>query len=304
MMRFGMQIVCTIPLDDFYAACYTPDNANQQRGEDMSWQKLGETIQKQGMNLLSGLLVLAAGFILVRYVLKISGRYLKKVRIDPTLESFLNNLIRLILYIIVILTAAGVMGIPLTSVLTLIASAGVAVSLALQGALSNLVGGVMLLVLKPIRVGEYVRIGDADSSIEGTVTGIGAFYTELKMPDHRLISLPNSSLTNTPIINFSREGTRRLDMEFSLSYATDAEKAMSVLENLAKDNPAVFKDPAPVVHISAFGDSGISFLVRIWCKGEDYWDINYYLLEEGKRRLDEAGLEIPFPQMDIHMKQD
>ncbi len=269
----------------------------------MNWEKLGETLQAQGMNLLSGLLVLAVGFILVNYLLKISGRYLKKIKIEPTLESFLNNLIRLILYITVIMTAAGVMGIPLTSVLTLIASAGVAVSLALQGALSNLVGGVMLLLLKPIKVGEYVKIGAADATIEGTVTGIGAFYTELKMPDHRRISIPNSSLTNTPIINFNREGTRRLDMTYSLGYGTDIDKAFSVLEKLANDHPAVFKDPAPVVHVTQLGDSGMTFLVRIWCKSEDYWDINFYLIEEGKRRLDEADIEIPFPQMDVHIKQ-
>ena len=269
----------------------------------MDWQKLVDTLQAQGMNLLSGLLVLAAGFFLVGYVLKIAGRYLKKIRIEPTLESFLNNMIRLILYITVILTAAGVMGIPLTSVLTLLASAGVAVSLALQGALSNLVGGVMLLVLKPIKVGEYVTIGDVNSAIQGTVTGIGAFYTELKMPDHRLISIPNSSLTNTPIINFNREGTRRLDMTYSLSYNTDIDRALSVLEKLAKDHPAVFTDPAPVVHVSELGDSAMIFLVRIWCKNEDYWDINYYLIEEGKRRLDEIGMEIPYPQMDVHIKQ-
>ncbi len=274
-----------------------------KREVGMDWQKLVDTLQAQGMNLLSGLLVLAAGFFLVGYVLKIAGRYLKKIRIEPTLESFLNNLIRLILYITVILTAAGVMGIPLTSVLTLLASAGVAVSLALQGALSNLVGGVMLLVLKPIKVGEYVTIGDVNSAIQGTVTGIGAFYTELKMPDHRLISIPNSSLTNTPIINFNREGTRRLDMTYSLSYNTDINRALSVLENLAKDHPAVFTDPAPVVHVSELGDSAMIFLVRIWCKNEDYWDINYYLIEEGKRRLDEIGMEIPYPQMDVHIKQ-
>ena len=270
----------------------------------MNWEKLGDTLQAQGMNLLSGLLVLAAGFFLINYLLKISGRYLKRIRIEPTLESFLNNLIRLILYITVIMTAAGVMGIPLTSVLTLIASAGVAVSLALQGALGNLVGGVMLLMLKPIRVGEYVKIGGLDSAIEGTVTGIGAFYTELKMPDHRRISIPNSSLTNTPIINFSREGTRRLDMPYSLSYNTDIDRALSILKKLAEDHPAVFKDPAPVVHMSEMGESALTFLVRIWCKTEDYWDINFYLIEEGKRRLDEAGLEIPFPQMDVHISRD
>ena len=268
----------------------------------MNWQKIGDYLQTQGVNLFRGLIVLAVGFFLANWIQKLSQKHIKKINIDPTLESFLNNLIRIILYIIVILTVANVMGIPLTSIITIFASAGVAVSLALQGALSNLVGGVFLLILKPIKFGEYVRIGDANGSIEGTVTGIGAFYTELSMPDRRRISIPNSSLTNTPIINYNREGTRRLDLTFSVSYGADMDRVIELLTELAQNAPKVLSDPAPVIHLSAYNDSSISYLVRIWCKSEDYWDINYYLLEEGKRALDRAGIEIPFPQMDIHMK--
>ena len=268
----------------------------------MNWEKIGEYIQTQGISLLRGLLVLGVGLFLINWIQKIAQKHLKKISIDPTLETFLNNLIRIILYVIVILTAANVMGIPLTSIITIFASAGVAVSLALQGALSNLVGGVFLLILKPIRVGEYVKIGDTNGSIEGTVQGIGAFYTELSMPDRRRISIPNSSLTNTPIINYTREGTRRMDLNFSVSYETDMDQVIRVLTDLAQSHPKVFSDPAPMIHLAAFNDSSISFLVRVWCKNEDYWDINYYLLEEGKRALDRAGISIPYPQMDIHMK--
>ncbi len=268
----------------------------------MDWNQMINYLQESGINLLRGLLVLAAGFFLIKWIIKFAHNRMRRIKIEPTIESFLSNLIRLILYILVILTAANVMGIPLTSFLTLIASAGVAVSLALQGALSNLVGGVILLILKPIKVGEYVRIGDANSSIEGTVTGIGAFYTELSMPDRRHISIPNSSLTNTPIINFNREGTRRLDVNFSVGYESDIDQVMQVLKDLARGHSAVFTDPAPVVHLSAYNDSSLTFLVRIWCRSEDYWDINFYLMEEGKRVLDRAGINIPYPQMDIHMK--
>lgn len=268
----------------------------------MSLEKIGGYVQTQGLNLLRGILVLIIGILLVNWIQKFLSKHIKKVSIEPTLESFLNNLVRIILYAIVILTAANVMGIPLTSIITIFASAGVAVSLAMQGALSNLVGGLFLLILKPIRVGEYVRIGDANGSIEGTVRGIGAFYTELSMPDRRLISIPNSSLTNTPIINFNREGSRRMDITFTVSYDSDMEQVLRVLNELAKSNPAVFSDPAPVVHLSAFNDSSLSFLVRVWCKSEDYWDVNYYLLEEGKRALDREGISIPYPQLDIHMK--
>lgn len=268
----------------------------------MSWEKLGDLLQEQGGKFLAGLLILAAGFFLVSWVLKLSRKHLNKIKIEPTLETFLNNLIRIILYVIVILTAANVMGIPLTSIITIIASAGVAVSLALQGALSNLVGGAMLLLLKPIKVGEYVKIGDAAGSIEGTVRGIGAFYTELTMPDNRRISIPNSSLTNTAIINYSREGTRRLDLTFTVSYNADMEKVLRLLKDLVKSHPAVFKDPEPVVHLMQYGDSSLNYLVRLWCKSEDYWEITYYLLEEGKRMLDRENIEIPYPQMDVHLR--
>ena len=266
-------------------------------------EKIVTYLNTQGLNLLKGILVLIVGFPLVKWLRKLAGNHLKRIRIEPTLESFLNNLVRIILYAIVLMTSAGVMGIPLTSILTLIASASVAISLALQGALSNLVGGVFLLLLKPIRVGEYVKISDADGSIEGTVLGIGAFYTELSMPDRRRISIPNSSLTNTPIINYSREGTRRLDKTFAISYEADTDRVFHVLTELAKGHPGVFTDPAPVIHITEYNDSSISYLVRIWCKSEDYWDINYYLLEQGKRVLSEAGIAKPYPRIDLRMMQ-
>ena len=174
-------------------------------------------LETQGVGLLRGILVLVVGFFLVHWVLKLLSRNDKYVRIEPTLKGFLDNLIRIVMYVVVILTAANVMGIPMTSIVTLVASAGVAISLALQGALSNLVGGLMLLLLKPIAVNEYVKAGD----IEGTVKKVGAFYTELATPDNRFISVPNSTLTNTPIINNSRLGTRRLDVVFGVNYKAD-----------------------------------------------------------------------------------
>ena len=268
---------------------------------NMNWTDLEHVIQTQGLKLLSGLVVLVIGIFLVHWIQKLTGRYLKKIKVEPTLESFLNNVIRIILYLVVILTAANVMGIPLISIITLIGSAGVAVSLALQGALSNLVGGVMLLLLKPIKVGEYVKFNDANSSIEGTVRAIGAFYTELIMPDNRRLSIPNSSLTNTPIVNFSREGTRRQDLNFTVSYDADIDEVFVVLKDLAAGDSRILRDPAPEVYLSEYGDSSVVFILRIWCASDDYWDVRYKLMENGKRALDKAGIEIPYPQMDVHI---
>ena len=265
----------------------------------MSWNGIFEIIQTQGMRLLSGILVLAAGLFLTHWAVKLLNRNQKYLKLEPTLKCFLHNLTRFLLYILVILTAVAVMGIPLTSVVAILASAGVAVSLALQGVLGNFVGGVMLLILKPIRVGEYVKIGDAD----GTVDTIGVFYTELNTPDNRHITLPNSSLTGSAIINFSRQGTRRLDVVFSVSYSSDIDQVRSVLMEVVERCGRYLAEPAaPAVILTALSGSSMDFTVRLHVKSSDYWDVNFFLIEEGKKALDRAGIEIPFPQMDVHMK--
>jgi small conductance mechanosensitive channel len=122
------------------------------------------------------------------------------------------------------------------------------------------------------------------------------------MPDNRRLSIPNSNLTVTPIFNFSREGTRRLDVNYPVSYGADMDQVFSVLRELAENNPAILRDPAPEVHLDAYADSSCAYLLRVWCKSENYWNVYYYLMEEGKRTLDKAGIEIPFPQMDVHLK--
>ena len=261
-------------------------------------EELLNIIQTQGMNLLHGLIVLAVGFFLIHWVIRLMERSRPFLRIEPTLKGFLENLIRLLLYVTVILTAAGVMGIPLTSFVTILASAGVAISLAMQGALSNFVGGMTMLLLKPIKVNEYVKIGD----IEGTVRSIGVFYTELVMPDNRHISLPNANLTNTAIVNYTREGTRRLDVFFSVAYSSDIDRVKEALMGVIRANAAALAEPQPVVRLQEQGDSALKFVARLWCNNGDYWDMYYYLQEEGKRALDRAGIEIPFPQMDVHMR--
>lgn len=264
----------------------------------MDWNAVILFLQQQGIRLLEGLLVLVVGIFLVRRIIRIAEKRLKFKKADPTLAGFVRTLLRLLLYVVVVLTAISVMGIPLTSVITLVASAGVAVSLAMQGALSNFVGGMTLLLLKPIKSGDYVKVGD----LEGTVQSIGAFYTELNTFDNRHISMPNSSLTNTSIINYTREGTRRLDKTFSVSYSSDMEQVFTVLRDLAKRCPGVLKEPEAVVHLNECADSAMIFVVRVWVKTADYWDANFFLVEEGKRALDAAGIRIPYPQMDVHIQ--
>ena len=265
---------------------------------DFQFSDLVTYLKTQGIGLLRGILILVIGFFLIHWVTKLVKRSDRMSRIEPTIRGFLENLIRLLMYVVVILTAANVIGIPMTSLLTLVASAGVAISLAMQGALSNLVGGMMLLILKPIKVDEYIKAGE----IEGTVKRISAFYTELSMPDNRFVNVPNSSLTNTAIINFTRQGTRRMDIAFSVGYGSDLALVKRVLMDVVNANPAVLRDPEPVVRLTECGDSALKMTIRAWANNADYWDVNFYLLEEGKLALDRAGVEIPYPQVDVHMK--
>ena len=257
-----------------------------------------QIVEVQGMKLLGGLLVLAVGLFLVHWILKFISRNERFLKIEPTLKGFLMNLLKIVLYIMVILTAAGAMGVQMTSIVTVLASAGVAVSLAMQGALSNFIGGMMILFLKPFRAGDYVNIGDT----EGTVRSIGVFYTEFTTVDNRHISLPNSSLTSTAIINYTREGTRRMDVNFSVSYEADLDATRQALIGAVEKTRNILPDPAPIVRLTACGDSSLTFMIRVWCKSADYWEVNWDLTEHGKRALDEAGIVIPYPQMDVHVK--
>ena len=189
------------------------------------------------------------------------------------------------------------MGVPLSSFVAILASAGVAVSLAMQGALSNIVGGAALLLLKQVKAGEYIKVGE----VEGTVRTIGMFYTELVTADNRHVSMPNSSLTNTAIINYTREGTRRLDVPFSVSYGADIALVRSTLLGVSAAE-GVLSEPAPQVLLDECGDSAVRVLLRVWCRQEKYWELKFSLLESGKAALTGAGVEIPFPQMDVHIK--
>ena len=264
----------------------------------MNWETIKNFLTTAGVDLLRGILTLAVGLFIVHWVMKLFDRYEQKMKIEATLKGFIKNLIRILLYVIVIMTATNTMGIPMTSIITLLGSAGVAISLAMQGVLGNLIGGFILLLFKPIRVGEYVKIGDQ----EGTVMVIGSFYTELATADNRHINMPNSTLTNTTIVNYSREGTRRLDLVFSVAYESDMDQVYEVLNQVVADEKALLAEPAPAVNLTRCADSSLDFTIRVWVKTGDYWPVNFRMLDNGKRALDRAGISIPYPQMDVHMK--
>ena len=259
-----------------------------------------ELVASAGVNLLMGIIILVVGLFITHWVVRFIKNSGFTKNLSPSLSSFLVNAVNLIMTVIVVLTAANRMGVPLTSIITIFASAGVAVSLGMQGALSNLVGGVTLLILRPIKVGEFVKIGE----YIGFVKTIGAFYTEIKQKDGTLISIPNSALTNAAIVNFSREGIRRVAVSFQLNYDCDIDTIYRILKEMALQSDLVLKDPQPKVVLDELASSGMVFEVRAWTAAENFSKVKKYLLLAGKRTLDEAGISIPYQQMDVHIRQD
>ena len=265
----------------------------------MTIEQISVWLQTQGVKVLLGLLVFGAGFLAAHWLFKLIGNRIEKLPVDRTLTGFFSNLLRVIIYAVIILTAANVMGIPMTTFLTLLASASVGVSLAMQGALSNFIGGILILIMKPFKAGDFVKIGDT----EGSVLKIGVFYTEFNTYDGRHISLPNSNLTNTAIINNSSEKYRWVEIDFSVSYTADLDQVREILLGAAEKSGLASDEPSPpAVIVTECADSAVKCRLRVWTLNKDYWTLKLYLTEEGKKALDRAGISIPYPQMDVHIK--
>ena len=250
-----------------------------------------------GIRLVLAIVLLLIGFRLIRVWNDKLFRSSATAKIDPGAKTFLHSFVAIAAKIVLCIVAAGMIGIPMTSVVAVLASAGLAIGLALQGALGNLAGGLMILLFRPFRLGDYIDT-HADA---GTVKEITVFYTVLTTPDNRTITLPNGTLTNTTIINYSAMDTRRVDLTFGVSYASDVDAVKRILLDTANAHPLVKDQPAPFARLLEHGDSALKFVLRVWCSSKDYWDVSFDLLEQVKAAFDKNGIEIPFPQIDVHM---
>lgn len=243
-------------------------------------------------------LLLFIGSKLIKFLMNRFKRSKLYQKMDPGLASFTASGSRIVLYIILILMCFGVLGIETASFLALFTSGGVAIGLAFQGAVTNLAGGVMILLFHPFRVGDYIET----TEIAGTVNAISVLYTVVLTPDNKRVTVPNGSLTNAAITNYSAEGQRRVELTFSVSYDCDIDKVKQILLSVAESDPKALKDPAPLARLKTQSASSLDFVLRVWCAPENYWDLYFDLNENVKKALDEAGMEIPFPQMDVHMR--
>lgn len=248
-------------------------------------------------SLIGAIIVLFVGVWICRLIRKFVRRLMIARSVDITIQNFVNELLRWVLYIILFLTVIQKVGVPVSSFLGALAAAGVAIGLALQGSLSNFAGGIMLLILKPFRIGDSI---EAKGHI-GTVERIGMFYTTIiKFGNERMI-IPNGPLFSDNIINYSQNPTRRDNIIVGIGYGSDLKKAKEILYSLTQSCPTALQDPAPVVYVNELADNSVNFTLRVWSKTEHYWDTHFFLIEQIKLTFDKEGIEIPFPQRDVHI---
>lgn len=256
-----------------------------------------EFAMSAGIRLVGSILILIIGFVIVNKLVKAFKNSKRAQKLEKSVVDFISSLAGISLKIIIALTAANYLGVPMTNLVAIIGSCGLAVGLALQGSLSNLAGGIMILIFKPCRDGDYILVGD----LEGTVTEITILYTYLRTPDNKTVVLPNASVSNSAITNYSTAHTRRVDVNISVSYKNDVEKVRAVLLDFVKTIPYVEKEPECAVVISAYNDSSIDFTIRAWTKCEHYWDVSGAINYGLQKILADNGIVIPYPQLDVHL---
>ncbi|MEZ5198432.1 MAG: mechanosensitive ion channel [Bacteroidales bacterium] len=250
-----------------------------------------------GLKLLLALVTLIIGLWIIKLIIKGIGRSMEKKDVDPTLRQFLNSLLSMLLKVMLIISVISMLGVEMTSFVAILAAAGLAVGMALSGTLQNFAGGVMIVLFKPFKIGDFI---DAQG-YTGMVKEIQIFNTILKTPDNKTIIIPNGGLSTSAMTNYSTEEQRRVDFTFGIGYGDDIDKAKKVIEGLIEKDSRVFADPAPFIAVSELADSSVNFVVRVWANAADYWGIYFDLTENVKKAFDKEGISIPFPQTDVHI---
>lgn len=253
-----------------------------------------------GTKLVIGIILIVIGFKIINKLSKKFVAFSEKRNLDLTLVKFTKSFISISLKgLLLLVIAGGYWDLQLSGLAAIVASAGVAIGLALQGSLSNFAGGFIILLLRPFKVGDYIQTGQ----FEGAVEQIGVFYTTLTTVDNKVVLIPNGTLSNGSLINYSTKDTRRVDLIFSAGYECDILKVRSVLKEIVSKNKLILDYPEPFVGLFEQGANSLNFAVRVWVNTPDYWTVYFDLLEQVKIRFDEENISIPYPQMDLHVKQ-
>ena len=267
------------------------------------WQTVQNWLTTTGIKVVISIVIMIVSFSIINWLSKkIAKRADKKVesnkKIDKTIYRTLSYVAKVGLKVLVVIALIGYVGIDTSAITALIASLGVGVGLAINGTLSNLAGGILILITRPFKDDDYI---DA-CGYSGTVEDIRICHTKLRTTDNKVIYLPNGKLSTSEIVNYSEKDLRRMDLTFSISYSDDFEKAKKVIEEVWNQNELILKDPAPSVRVSAQSASSIDLTAKVWCKNEDYWTVNFDMLEQVKTAFDQNGIQIPFNQLDVYIK--
>ena len=260
-------------------------------------QKIIDAVSSYMPKLILAILILIVGLWVIKLIVKGISKLMKKKNVDTSLQPFLKSLISATLKILLIISVIATLGVEMTSFVAILAAAGFAIGMALSGTLQNFAGGVMILIFKPFKVGDFI---EAQGHM-GTVNEIQIFNTILKTPDNKTIIQPNGSLSTGSMVNFSTEKNRRVDFTFGIGYTDDIDKTKATLMKLILADTRIFKDPAPFVAVSELADSSVNFTVRVWSKGSDYWGVFFDMTEAVKKEFDKEKISIPYPQTDIHL---
>lgn len=249
-----------------------------------------------GLAIIKAIIIFIVGRFLIRLLNKFVSRILSKRDIDPSVRTFVGSLVNVTLMILLIVSVVGALGVQTTSFAALLASAGVAIGMALSGNLSNFAGGLIILIFKPYKVGDYIE----SQGVSGSVKEIQIFHTVLNTPDNKIIYIPNGSLSSSAVINYSYQTTRRVDWTFGVEYGTDYEKVKMQLEEIIQKDARILSVPAPQIALNQLADSSVNFVVRVWVKSGDYWDVFFDINKNVYQTFNEVGINFPFPQLTVH----
>lgn len=252
-----------------------------------------------GTKVILALLIFIVGRIIVTFITNSSVKIMNHAETDPILVGFIQTILRNVLLLLVVVFALSQLGVDTTSLVALVGAAGLAVGLALKDSLSHFAAGVMLIMFRPFKVGDFVEV----DGVSGSVNKITIFSTRLKTPDNKVVTVPNGNVFGNTMVNFSEEDTRRIDMVIGIGYGSDLLKAKTILQEMVTNHELILQDPAPKVAVHELADSSVNFVVRPWVQASDFWPVKWELTEKIKLRFDEEGIEIPFPQMDVHIQK-
>ena len=261
------------------------------------WNQLTELLSSFGISFFIALCILIIGRQAIKIIIKIISSALERSNTEDTVRIFVTTLLNTLLMIVVFIAAINQLGIQTTSIIAVLGAAGLAIGLALQGSLSNFAAGILIVIYRPYKVGDYIQ---ADNHL-GTVDDIQIFSTVLRTPDNKIVVVPNGSIMNGSIVNFSHQKERRIDIVIGCSYDDDIDKVKEVLADVLSKDERILKEPKPRIALSELADSSVNFIVRPWVKNSEYLDVLYSLLEEIKKRFDQEGISIPYPQSDVHI---